>query len=45
MTNERKIKIENLAKETGLSFVDAERMLIEIESDVDTDEIMREVWY
>ena len=45
MTNERRNEIEKIAKETGLSFVDTERMSIEIENDVDTDEIMGEVWY
>lgn len=46
MTNERKMQIEQFAKETGLTFVDAKKMLEEIESEdesfVDT---MREVWY
>jgi hypothetical protein len=45
MSIERKNEIEKFAKETGLSFVDAKRMLEEIECDYDGNEIMREVWY
>ena len=33
MTEERKQQIEDFANKTGLSFVDAKRMLEEIESD------------
>jgi hypothetical protein len=45
MTNERRKQIEEFAKAVGLGFVDAERMLVEIENDVDTTETIREVWY
>lgn len=45
MTIERKNEIEEFAKEVGLSFVDAKRMLEEIEAEYDGNEIMREVWY
>lgn len=45
MSIERKNEIEKLAKETGLSFVDAEKMLEEIEADYDANEIMAEMWY
>lgn len=45
MTNERRTQIEELAKEVGLSFRDAERMLEEIENDVDTNEAFSEMWY
>lgn len=45
MTNERRTQIEEIAKEYGFSFVDAERFLEEIESDIDNTEIMKEVWY
>lgn len=45
MSIERKNEIEKFAKETGLSFVDAKRMLEEIEADYDGNEAMREVWY
>ena len=45
-TKERKMQIEQFAKETGLSFVDAKKMLKEIESeDASFCEIMREMWY
>ena len=33
MTEERKKQIEEFAKKTGLSFIDAKRMLEEIETD------------
>lgn len=33
MTEERKQQIEDFAKKTGLSFIDAKRMLEEIEAD------------
>lgn len=45
MTIERKNEIEEFAKEVGLSFVDAKRMLEEIEAGYDGNEIMKEVWY
>ena len=45
MSIERKNEIEAFAKEYGLSFVDAKRMLEEIESDYDFNEFMAEVWY
>lgn len=45
MTVERRTQIEEIAKEYGFSFVDAERFLEEIENEVDTDEMMREMWY
>ena len=45
MSIERKNEIEKFAKETGLSFVDAKRMLEEIEADYDANEVMAEMWY
>lgn len=45
MTTERRKQIEEFAKEAGLSFRDAERMLVEIENEVDTNEAMAETWY
>lgn len=45
MTNERRMQIEELAKEVGLSFRDAERMLDEIENDFDANEAFSEMWY
>lgn len=45
MPEERRKEIEEFAKEVGLSFVDAKRMLEEIENDVDHNEAMRELWY
>ena len=45
MTNERRTQIEEFAKEAGLSFVDAERILVEIENDIDTNEAFAEMWY
>lgn len=45
MPEERRKEIEEFAKEVGLSFVDAKRMLEEIENDVDHNEAMREMWY
>ena len=45
MSIERKNEIEKFAKEVGLSFVDAKKMLEEIESDCDANEVMAEVWY
>ena len=45
MSIERKNEIEKFAKEVGLSFVDAKRMLEEIEADYDANEIMAEMWY
>lgn len=45
MSIERKNEIEKFAKETGLSFVDAKRMLEEIEADYDSNEVMAEMWY
>ena len=45
MSIERKNEIEKFAKEVGLSFVDAKRMLEEIEADYDANEVMAEMWY
>ena len=45
MPEERRKEIEKFAKEVGLSFVDAKRMLEDIENEVDYDEKMRELWY
>lgn len=45
MSEERMKKIESMAKEYGLSFVDAKRMLEDIENEVDYNEMMREIWY
>lgn len=45
MSIKRKNEIEKFAKEIGLSFVDAKRMLEEIEADYDANEIMAEMWY
>ena len=45
MTNERRIQIEEIAKEYGFSFASAERFLEEIENEVDDVELMKEVWY
>ena len=45
MTNERRTQIEEFAKEMGLSFASAKRMLEEIENDIDTNETMQEIWY
>ena len=45
MSIERKNEIEALAKEYGLSFASAKRMLEEIEADYDSNEVMAEVWY
>lgn len=42
---ERKNEIEAFAKEYGLSFASAKRMLEEIEADYDANEVMAEVWY
>ena len=45
MSIERKNEIEKFAKEVGLSFADAKRMLEEIEADYDDNEVMAEMWY
>lgn len=45
MSIERKNEIEKFSKEVGLSFVDAKKMLEEIESDCDANEVMAEMWY
>lgn len=45
MSIERKNEIEKFAKEVGLSFVDAKRMLEEIEAEYDANEVMAEMWY
>ena len=45
MTNERRTQIEEFAKEAGLSFAAAERMLVEIENDIETNEEFAEMWY
>lgn len=45
MTNERQGQIEEIANEYGFSFVDAKRFLEEIESEIDTNDIMAEILY
>ena len=45
MSIERKNEIEAFAKEYGLSFASAKRMLEEIEAGYDANEAMAEVWY
>ena len=46
MTTERKMQIEELAKETGLSFASAKAMLEEIEADdFDYRDAMESAWY
>ena len=45
MTAERKTQIEEIVKEYGFSFASAKRFLEEIEDEVDSVELMREVWY
>ena len=45
MSIERKNEIEKFAKEYGLSFASAKRMLEEIEADYDANEVMAEMWY
>ena len=45
MSVERKNKIEKFAKDYGLSFASAKRMLEEIEADYDANEVMAEMWY
>ncbi len=45
MSVERKNEIEAFAKEYGLSFASAKRMLEEIEAEYDANEAMKEVWY
>ena len=45
MIIESKNEIEKFAKEVGLSFVDAKKMMEEIEADYDANEIMAEMWY
>ena len=45
MTDERRTQIEEIAKEYGFSFASAKRFLEEIESEVDTNEAMAEMWY
>lgn len=45
MTQEKRKQIEEFAKKLGLSFVDANRMLEEIEQDIDTEESMREMMF
>lgn len=45
MSEERRRQIEELAKKVGLSFVDAKRMLEDIENDFDANEAMAEMWY
>ena len=46
MTEERKQQIENFANKTGLSFVDAKRMLEEIEADdFSYEQTMAEIAY
>ena len=45
MTDERRTQIEEIAKEYGFSFASAKEFLEEIESEVDTNEVMAEMWY
>ena len=45
MTDERRTQIEEIAKEYGFSFASAKKFLEEIESEVDTNEAMAEMWY
>ena len=45
MSIERKNEIEAFAKEYGLSFASANRMLEEIEAEYDANESMAEMWY
>ena len=45
MSIERKNEIEALAREYGLSFASAKRMLEEIEVEYDANESMAEMWY
>ena len=45
MSIERKNEIEAFAKEYGLSFASAKRMLEEIEAEYDANESMAEMWY
>lgn len=45
MTDERRTQIEEIAKAYGFSFASAKRFLEEIESEVDTNEVMAEMWY
>ena len=45
MSEERKNEIEAFAKEHGLSFASAKRMLEEIEAEYDANESMAEMWY
>lgn len=45
MSIERKNEIEAFAKEYGLSFASAKRMLEEIEVEYDANESMAEMWY
>ena len=45
MSIERKNEIEAFAKEYGLSFSSAKRMLEEIEAEYDANESMAEMWY
>ena len=45
MTDERRTQIEEIAKEYGFSFASAKRFLEEIESEVDANEAMAEMWY
>lgn len=45
MTDERRTQIEEIAKEYGFSFASAKAFLEEIESEVDTNEAMSEMWY
>ena len=45
MSIERKNEIEAFAKEYGLSFASAKRMLEEIEAESDANESMAEMWY
>ena len=45
MTQEKIKQIEEFAKKVGLSFVDAKRMIEEIEQDIDTEESMCEMMF
>lgn len=45
MTEERRKQIEEYAAKTGFSFAAAKRALEEIESDYDSCDDMRSIWY
>lgn len=45
MTDERRSQIEEIAKKYGFSFASAKAFLEEIESEVDTNELIANTWY